>query len=441
MATEGSEVSNAFDFSKIKEAVDALYDFRDHFFERNSIDRAVHKAEEVRQELQKTLSIFDGIDDSIDASSKALVLLQKGRAWNILPNFSQEALDALSRAVKLDPQMVEAWNNLGETYWKKNDVNSAKNCFEGALNYQNNKVSLRNLSMVLRQLGSDEMEKAKNLQESVEHAKKAVSLDMNDGTSWFIAGNAYLSMFFMTGQKPGMLKQCHGAYAQAERDVIAKSNPDLHFNKATIFKFQEEYGMSLDGFKRAKALDPVWEEPDQKRAELLSYLCRITELTKAKGKLKAKRLQKLMSSFKENDLGPYSGGSYTSPNGQTVKLEPCVLSRLQEGINSEKVVVGKVVCSIATEELIPFTFAIVDSEGSCYSVNVYNIAQGQGVIIGDTVAIPEPYLHRIDFTVDDKHIEFSSLRVNTPVALVVNGKKLGIDKQAPAMLSVSAKSD
>lgn len=60
-----------------------------------------------------------------------------------------------------------------------------------------------------------------------------------------------------------------------------------------------------------------------------------------------------MSSFKQNDLGPYGGGSYTSPNGQAVKLEQCVLSRLQEGANPEKVVVGKVVCSIATEELIP----------------------------------------------------------------------------------------
>lgn len=49
-----------------------------------------------------------------------------------------------------------------------------------------------------------------------------------------------------------------------------------------IFKFQEEYELSLDGFQQAKALDPVWEEPDQKREELLGYLARITELTKAK---------------------------------------------------------------------------------------------------------------------------------------------------------------
>ncbi|XP_071508817.1 tetratricopeptide repeat protein 5-like [Diadema antillarum] len=426
---------------RLKEAVNALYDFRDHFFERNSIDRAVHKNEEVKQQLQKTLEVFEELQDTVDSSCKAELLLLKGRAWNVLPDFSPEALECLSKAVKLDPKLVEAWNNLGETYWKKKDVKAAKNCFEGALNHQNNKVSLRNLSMVLRQLGSDPTEKAKFLQESVDYAKKAVSLDMSDGTSWFIAGNAYLSMFFMTGQKAGMLKQCLGAYAQAERDSIAKCNPDLHFNKATIFKFQEEYELSLDGFAQAKALDPVWDEPAQKRADLVSYLSRVTELTKAKGKMKAKRLQQLMSSFKDSDLGPYGGGSYTSPTGQTVKLEAVMLSRLTDGANQEKVVVGKVVCSVGTDEPIPFTFAIVDSEGSCYAVNVFNIAQGQGVIIGDTVAIPEPYLRRVDFTIDDKHIQYSCLRVNTPVALVVNGKKLGIEKQAPATLSVSAKSD
>ena len=73
--------------------------------------------------------------DGVDGENKAELLLQKGRAWNVLPDFSPEALECLSRAVKLDPKMVEAWNNLGETYWKKKDVSAAKNCFEGALNY------------------------------------------------------------------------------------------------------------------------------------------------------------------------------------------------------------------------------------------------------------------------------------------------------------------
>ncbi|PIK44223.1 putative tetratricopeptide repeat protein 5 isoform X1 [Apostichopus japonicus] len=130
-------------------------------------------------------------------------------------------------------------------------------------------------------------------------------------------------------------------------------------------------------------------------------------------------------------------GSYTGANKETVKLEPCPLSKLVEGKNLEKVVVGKVVCSVSLDEPIPFTFAIVDSEGSCYVVNLYNVAQGQGVIIGDSVAIPEPHIMKNDLSVDDKRINFFSIRVLSPIYLVVNRRKLGADKQAPATLQVS----
>lgn len=47
-----------------------------------------------------------------------------------------------------------------------------------------NKVSLRNLSMVLRQLSGPPFEKIKLIEESVDRAKEAVQLDITDGTSW-----------------------------------------------------------------------------------------------------------------------------------------------------------------------------------------------------------------------------------------------------------------
>ena len=39
----------------------------------------------------------------------------------------------LSKAVKLDPALVQAWNELGECFWKRGDVENAWNCFQGAL--------------------------------------------------------------------------------------------------------------------------------------------------------------------------------------------------------------------------------------------------------------------------------------------------------------------
>lgn len=66
-------------------------------------------------------------------NQKAEFLLQKGRCLNVAPDYSAEAEKCLSRAVKLEPGLVDGWNTLGEQYWKKGDLMGAKNCFTGAL--------------------------------------------------------------------------------------------------------------------------------------------------------------------------------------------------------------------------------------------------------------------------------------------------------------------
>lgn len=44
---------------------------------------------------------------------------------------------------------------------------------------------------------------------------------------------------------------------------------------------------------------------------------------------------------------------------------------------------------------------MVDKAGTCVAVTVYNMADGKGVIIGDSVAIPEPYVTDIDFKYEE----------------------------------------
>lgn len=59
----------------------------------------------------------------------------KGRALNVDAEYSKEAEEILSKAIKLDPKLVDAWNELGECYWKNDNLKEAKNCFSGALNH------------------------------------------------------------------------------------------------------------------------------------------------------------------------------------------------------------------------------------------------------------------------------------------------------------------
>ncbi|XP_019790766.2 tetratricopeptide repeat protein 5 isoform X2 [Tursiops truncatus] len=433
MAEEEEEVKEIL--PKLQELVDRLYSFRECYFETHSVEDAGRKQQDVQEEMEKTLQQMEEVVGSVQG--KAQVLMLTGKALNVTPNYSPKAEELLSKAVKLEPKLVEAWNQLGEVYWKKGDVAAAHTCFSGALTHCKNKVSLQNLSMVLRQLRTDSGdEHSRHVMDSVRQAKLAVQMDILDGRSWYILGNAYLSLYFNTGQNPKISQQALSAYAQAEKvDRTASSNPDLHLNRATLHKYEENYGEALEGFSRAAALDPAWPEPQQREQQLLDFLNRLTSLLESKGKVKTRKLQSMLGSLRPAHLGPCGDGHYQSASGQKVTLERKPLSALQPGVNSGAVVLGKVVFSLTTEEKVPFTFGLVDSDGPCCAVMVYNMVQSWGVLIGDSVAIPEPNLrlHRIQHK--GKDYSFSSVRVETPLLLVVNGKPQGSSSQAAATVA------
>ncbi|XP_066603128.1 tetratricopeptide repeat protein 5-like isoform X2 [Prorops nasuta] len=338
----------------LTEKVNSLYLFRDHYFENHCLKDAVKKVSEVEERMKETLNKFDEYKGYEIDGSRAMYYYLKGKTFNVIERFNPQAEELLSKAIKLEPSLIEAWNELGECYWRNNNIQQAKNCFIGALPHGRNKVSLRNISMILRHENAETTEqRVKNIQDGVEYAKEAVSLDTSDGTSWLILGNAYLSSFFVISQNPLTLRLCMSAYNQAEKDVIAKSNPDLFYNKAVALKYQEEYKLALHSFERAMQLDPTWEGVKNKNDELLKYLKDIQSLFSSYGKLKAKRLHQMLKALDLKHMGPYKGGSYTSGD-KTVKLDLTPINNLVVGNNTEKVIFGKVVCWIQDSDCVPF---------------------------------------------------------------------------------------
>lgn len=128
----------------------------------------------------------------------------EGRSLNLFTPFNSQAESLLSKAVKLDPSLVEAWNQLGDCFAKKPDFLSAKNCFQYAVSQANGTVrgknSLQNLSVALRHvqakgvvvfaiffspfLFKDEPERRANYDQALSLAKQALTLDMEDRVSW-----------------------------------------------------------------------------------------------------------------------------------------------------------------------------------------------------------------------------------------------------------------
>ena len=130
--------------SHLQERVDQLYHFRyfsliktnfdmktrDHFFENHPLEAAADKPRQIQDHLTEALSNFDVAEAAGVAEDRARYLYLRGRLLNVSGDFSSAAETCLSRSVKLNPNLVDAWNELGESYMRKEDWTTARTCFE-----------------------------------------------------------------------------------------------------------------------------------------------------------------------------------------------------------------------------------------------------------------------------------------------------------------------
>lgn len=77
-------------------------------------------------------------------------------------------------------------------------------------------MSLRNLSVVSRKEPANSRESLiNNVSLGLKYAKEALELDPNDGISWYIMGNAFISSFFSIKQSGKTLMKAMDAYNRA----------------------------------------------------------------------------------------------------------------------------------------------------------------------------------------------------------------------------------
>ncbi|XP_077503520.1 tetratricopeptide repeat protein 5-like isoform X1 [Amblyomma americanum] len=417
---------DSFCLKSLKEAVDELYTFRDNYYVKNPNASQKQRTEDVEEKLTKVLNELDAHGGVLEKTDRATFQMLKGKALNIREDYDPEAHEALSKAVKFNPKLAEAWNELGECYWKKGHITKARNCFEGVLKVTKDKVSLRNLSMVLRQVGETEEERLHNVLESVTKAKEALQLDIADGKSWSILGNAYLTVYFSGAQNVKSLQQALAAYARALEDPRMLCCSDLFHNRAVALQHEEDYQCALEQLERACSLEPHWAQPREKAQNLIAHLQRVSDAIAHKGHLKPRKLKALLSNLKAQ---PVAG------------LVPAKLQDLSPGKNSNCVLSVKVACSVLSQERFPFTMCVLDEAAACLAVNVYNMAEGRGFVTGDFVVIPRPNLHHIKVNHQGCELSFPSIRVDTPLDLIVNGKALSSESRAPLRLEVEIKKD
>ncbi|CAN1311771.1 Tetratricopeptide repeat protein 5 [Linum perenne] len=389
----------------VRTSVDDLYTLLDTYFPPNPDD----KLSKLQAESDACLSLLDSIpyEQRKSSSQRALYEYLRGKSLDVFPNYRKEAEDHLSKAVKLNPSLADAWLCLGNTIWKKGDLTSAKNCFNLALSKGPNKKILCLLSMLERKMAQGAQNQAEIVDESIQHAKDAISLDVKDGNSWYNLGNAYLTSFFITGAwEHNKLRQALKAYQIAEKDERTHSNPDLFFNCATVNKYLENYERALTGFEAAALRDPSLDAAEEVQ-KMVNLLDRIQSLL---------RVSRIIHAIRNQFLS-FSDLQVKSP------YKEATIDVLAPGLNKSVMVAGKVLFFVKHDDATPLYYVVCDSNHASFVLSVYGV-RNEAIKEGDRIALLEPHCHHLDFSWKAKHYDFKSIRVDFVEQVVVNGKPL-----------------
>ena len=66
-----------------------------------------------------------------------------------------------------------------------------------------------------------------------------------------VLGNAHLTNFFVNNENISELDLALKAYAQTERN-LKEPNPDLFFNRATVYEYLERYAEAVKDYNMAQ---------------------------------------------------------------------------------------------------------------------------------------------------------------------------------------------
>ena len=339
-----------------------------------------------------------------DAPCKAQIQLLKGRALDLLPEYCEEAEMALTRAVKLDPDMHDGWVALGHVLWKKGDLSGSQNCFRQALEKQEDSVEAnRELSRVLRHSIAIQAKSPKDVdsmvEESMRLAKKALVLDFEDGRSWSAVANCFLSQFMHVSMKVADLHRSLDAFRSAVQLPPSSEDPDVHFNCGTVHLYLQQFQDSYECFRKALTLDPSFEEAD----DALSRLRNIRTVMESarhtreiRPKLRSK-LEKAMGSSIESHamLQELEWGSHSPSENQGCALVAALLH------------------SVSPKRAIPTSFLAADQNGTRFLLSVYGV--------NDSALFPSHIVTILNPIVVERSLDFHELPTQSiPVVLVMD---------------------
>jgi len=334
-----------------------------------------------------------------------------------------DSIPYLTKSIKLHASApTHYWNTLASTYEKLQKITEALRCYESGIEVKGNVEGYCAMSRLVRSGGEGKWE------ESEQYAKKAIQLDLENPLSWYTLANCYLTRFFSHTFSLTDIRLSLSCYSRSSGLTGGEDNPDLYFNRGTLWKYLEEFERAKEDFDKVESIDEGLEGGRYGR-EIENWVSRISEIVSRRGRLKEKKLKLIMSNLESCVVPQGEGKTHTLVKG--VK-ELKVGSWEEERKNHDKALALGVLMPLGDIKTPPAKYLCVDTAGDCSVLSIYHLSTDANLSDKDKVIILSPIVK--EMKIGEKG--YLGVQLLDPKKLVVNGRMADFRKFTPAKITV-----
>jgi tetratricopeptide (TPR) repeat protein len=205
-----------------------------------------------------------------------------------------------------------------------------------------------------------------------------------------VLGNAHMTNYFTNNEDIGQLELALKAYGQTERN-LKEPNPDLFWNRATIYEYLERYGEAIQDYNTAHMIDPTLSG-DQQAGKIIDFVVKTSTVVQSRSNGSSKKHLEMVRSIPTSIDGylkfPSTKGEDKSLTNYAVKA----IGDLEGGQNRGAILTCRVLMHLDRPQAVPNSVLVVDSKNVTAVVSFYgtNNQLKEKVQTGDLCYIRDP---------------------------------------------------
>lgn len=186
-------------------------------------------------------------------------------------------------------------------------------------------------------------------------------------------------------------------------------NPDLFFNRATVFEYLERYNEATSDFAKAHVIDPNLGG-EHRSEQIIRFVSMAYNAISNKGRLKTNKISDMVKSIPQK-----------FENANVVKI-----SELVNGENPGMMISSKVVNCLEKNSDVPMCFLCVDHKHNFFVASIYHTSKQLTDLIrsGSAILIKNPMLVLIQLNFKGYQYNYQCIKITDINTVLVNGKSL-----------------